>query len=46
MSDEKTKWRIIGASNHFSEEREENDYYATDPIAIDKLLQVERGSML
>lgn len=41
MSDEKTKWRIIGASNHFSEEREENDYYATDPIAIDKLLSVE-----
>ena len=41
MSNEKTQWRIIGASNHFSEEREENDYYATDPIAIDKLLQVE-----
>ena len=41
MSNEKTQWRIIGASNHFLEEREENDYYATDPIAIDKLLQVE-----
>ena len=42
MSDEKTQWRIIGASNHFSEERGENDYYATDPIAIDKLLSVEK----
>lgn len=30
----------LGASNHASEEREVNDYYATDPIAIDKLKEV------
>lgn len=28
----------LGASNHTDKEREINDYYATDPIAIDKLL--------
>lgn len=28
----------LGASNHTEKEREINDYYATDPIAIDKLL--------
>lgn len=31
-----------GASNHTENEREANDYYATDPIAIDKLLEVEK----
>ena len=31
----------IGASNHTKKERAELDYYATDPIAIDKLLTVE-----
>lgn len=28
----------LGASNHTDKEREANDYYATDPIAIDKLV--------
>ena len=28
----------IGASNHSATDRQEDDYYATDPIAIDKLL--------
>ncbi len=28
----------LGASNHTDEERESNDFYATDPIAIDKLV--------
>ena len=28
----------LGASNHTIKEREENDYYATDPIAIDVLI--------
>lgn len=37
-------YKTIGASNHTEEEREENDFYATDPIAIDKLLQVEKPS--
>lgn len=34
-------FKIIGSSNHTNEDREENDYYATSPIAIDKLLKVE-----
>jgi hypothetical protein len=29
-----------GASNHAMEERADKDFYATDPIAIDKLVQV------
>lgn len=28
----------LGASNHTAKEREVNDFYATDPIAVDKLL--------
>lgn len=32
----------LGASNHSKEEREINDFYATDPIAIDKLCNVFR----
>ena len=31
----------LGSSSHSKEEREKNDYYATDPIAIDLLWQVE-----
>lgn len=34
-------YKTIGASNHTDKEREKDDYYATDPIAIDKLLKVE-----
>lgn len=34
-------YKTLGASNHTDKERELNDFYATDPIAIDKLLQVE-----
>lgn len=34
----KTVFSIIGASNHSDKDREINDYYATDPIAIDALL--------
>ena len=30
-----------GASNHSEEEREANDYYATDPYVLKKLLEVE-----
>ena len=30
----------LGASNHTDKERESNDFYATDPIAIDKLVKV------
>lgn len=35
-------YSTIGASNHTDAIREERDYYATDPIAIDKLLSVEK----
>ena len=34
-------FKTLGASNHCSEERETNDYYATNPRAIDRLLEVE-----
>ncbi len=34
-------WKTLGASNHVSAERAGQDYYATDPTAIDKLLNVE-----
>ena len=30
-----------GASGHAKEEREENDYYATDPVAAEWLLKIE-----
>lgn len=35
-------FKALGASNHTENEREDNDYYATDPIAIDKLLAAEK----
>ncbi len=34
-------YTTIGASNHTENERQIDDFYATDPIAIDKLLSVE-----
>lgn len=34
-------FKQLGASNHTNDEREENDYYATDPTAIDDLVRVE-----
>ena len=35
-------YKPIGASNHTTEDRESNDYYATDPEALEKLLRRER----
>lgn len=35
-------WKTIGASSHTTEERQKDDYYATDPKAVDKLLTVEK----
>ena len=35
-------FKTLGASNHTDKEREKDDYYATDPVAIDKLLTVEK----
>ena len=37
----KSTFTCLGASSHALEEREENDFYATDEIAIDKLFEVE-----
>lgn len=37
----KSIYVTIGASNHSDKERQADDYYATDPAAIDKLLTVE-----
>lgn len=34
-------FKNLGASNHADHDREENDFYATDPIAIDCLLKKE-----
>lgn len=34
----------IGASNHGVEEREEHDYYATEPNAVELLLELEKFS--
>lgn len=32
------QFRCVGASNHTDKERVKEDYYATDPAAIDYLL--------
>lgn len=36
-----TTFVTIGASNHTEETREQDDFYATDPIALERLLEVE-----
>lgn len=35
-------YKTLGASNHTEKEREENDYYATEPKAVELLLQIEQ----
>lgn len=37
-------YKTLGASNHTDKEREINDYYATEPKAMELLLDVERFS--
>lgn len=37
----KSTFSIIGASNHSETEREQNDFYATDPKALELLLDLE-----
>lgn len=37
VGDKNSVFKTLGASNHTRNEREENDYYATDPVAIDAL---------
>ena len=39
---EDSKFVCNGASNHTDSERQSEDYYATDPIAIHKLCEVEK----
>ena len=41
---ERKLFASLGASNHYGSEREENDYYATDPIALELLLEKESFS--
>lgn len=43
-SEERKVFAVLGASNHSTNEREENDYYATDPIAMELLLDIEQFS--
>lgn len=38
----KSIYVTLGASNHVQEEREENDYYATHPKAVEMLLELEQ----
>ena len=40
----KSVYSVLGATNHSRGGREENDYYATDPKAVDILLQQETFS--
>lgn len=44
IGNEKAVYSTLGASNHTDEERVENDYYATDPKALELLLQIESFS--
>lgn len=37
-------FKPLGSSQHCADNREENDYYATEPRAVDMLLQLERFS--
>ena len=39
-------FKSIGASNHTDKEREKNDYYATEPKAVELLLERENFSPL
>lgn len=41
-TDMRKVFSLLGASSHAVEEREENDYYATDPIALEMLLEKEK----
>ena len=41
VGDSQSIYRIIGASNHTSTERQQHDYYATEPKAVELLLAKE-----
>ena len=40
FGNKKSTYITLGASNHTNKERQRDDYYATDPIAIDGLKSV------
>jgi hypothetical protein len=40
----RSAYAILGASNHCKDDRADNDFYATDPTAINDLLQYESFS--
>lgn len=40
----RTTFATLGASSHSQHDREENDYYATDPKTIDALFSIEKFS--
>jgi len=42
MSNIRKVFSTLGASNHSKNEREENDYYATDPRAVQMLFDLEQ----
>ena len=44
VGNKKSIYTTIGTSNHTKEEREKNDYYATDPKAVELLLEKEKFS--
>jgi len=41
IGDKNSVYKTLGSSHHSKEEREENDYYATEPRAVELLLQLE-----
>lgn len=44
MNNSNATFACLGASNHTERIREENDYYATEPKAVEELLKVESFS--
>ena len=44
MGNQNSIYKTLGASNHTDKEREMHDYYATEPKAIELLLQLEKFS--
>lgn len=39
-------FKCLGASNHTEKEREKNDFYATSPVALEKLMNESNGYQL
>lgn len=44
MGNSNSIYKTLGASNHTDKEREQHDYYATEPKALELLLQLEAFS--